>query len=209
MLTDDERKVVARAAELLLEHEAFDDRGTTALVIAQLHAIAAPTALATGTVQEMVQRMPVVEWRLGPDWYQLAVSLSTGRPAGTARWRHENAANWSSWGQPLGDIQQHLGQLARLVPAFAADVQPAARGPLIDRRYVCEACGSDHKEPMASVWPHPVIVLAGPYAGRMASATEWRRDNKPAWVRVVLGVDEHGAEIRENFAPCQVRLWKA
>lgn len=44
MLTDDERKTIEHAVEILLSHEVFDDRLSTAVVIAKLRAIAAPRA---------------------------------------------------------------------------------------------------------------------------------------------------------------------
>lgn len=86
----------------------------------------------TGPVGKLLGSHAIVEWYAAPDWYQARIAQHrTGTVKGAdLRWRHENARNWSSWGQPWGDPAQHMDQPARLVPAAEADADPNQRGPL-------------------------------------------------------------------------------
>lgn len=71
----------------------------------------------------------------------------------------------------------------------------------------CSSCGADHGAPPFACDPSIVIVLVGPHKGKLGAAIEWRRYGGPTWVRVVVGIDEGGREIRVNFDPCQLKEW--
>lgn len=70
--------------------------------------------------------------------------------------------------------------------------------------YLCPSCGIDHTKSNITKYPEIVTIRSGPHKGKIGAAIEWRRDGAPAWVRVIVGVDDHGFEIRENFDPCQL-----
>lgn len=73
-------------------------------------------------------------------------------------------------------------------------------------QYPCRSCGIDHTTSSITKYPAIVTIKSGPHKGKIGAAIEWRRDGAPAWMRVVIGVDDHGFEIRENFDPCQLFL---
>ena len=70
--------------------------------------------------------------------------------------------------------------------------------------YLCRSCGIDHTESGITEYPAIVTIKSGLHKGKIGIAIEWRRDGGPAWMRVIVGVDDHGFEIRENFDPCQL-----
>lgn len=72
----------------------------------------------------------------------------------------------------------------------------------------CPVCGVDHLEPPFELAPAPIVVItAGEHAGKIGPAVEWRRWDAPAWMAVVVGVDQDGFEISVHVAPCQLMKW--
>ena len=114
MLTDDERKTINHAADVL--GPSLRDLAT------RLRAIAAPRV---ATVGELLATAPVFEWFAGPDWWQARFTT-----AGVElRWRHPRALIWAPWAR-RGSMKPRMGFAARTVPASEADRDPSTRGPI-------------------------------------------------------------------------------
>jgi hypothetical protein len=116
MLTDDERKTINHAADVL--GPSLRDLAT------RLRAIAAPRV---ATVGELLATAPVgaiVEYldADGDIWHQVEFNATM-----TAHRRRIDA--WGGW--KLRDMpMRELRQRARLVPADQADLDPSTRGPI-------------------------------------------------------------------------------
>ena len=69
----------------------------------------------------------------------------------------------------------------------------------------CDVCKTVEHPPD---WPvkagTPVLIIDGPYKNRIGIALQWSRYAGPIYFRVLLGKDEDGFPLRENFRPCQI-----
>jgi hypothetical protein len=114
MLTDDERKTINHAADVL--GPSLRDLAT------RLRAIAAPRV---ATVGELLATAPVIEARTVFGWHQM-------RANGDQRAWSVKTSTWSGWGEAFhAEVSFRESTLpARLVPADQADLNPSTRGDL-------------------------------------------------------------------------------
>ena len=79
----------------------------------------------------------------------------------------------------------------------------------------CKACGVTHRSlpaiPFDQSAPLAVAahILTGPFMGRIGVVVEWSRYGTDLYYRIDLGRTPAGMAVRENYRPCEVRLWKA
>ena len=123
MLTDDERKTINHAADVL--GPSLRDLAT------RLRAIAAPRVATVGELLATARERGIVEFHEGSWWMQLTVF------GGIVRWRvHDVDDGWhpyiddpSSW-HCDEFVAFWMAKPARLVPADQADADPSTRGPI-------------------------------------------------------------------------------
>ncbi len=118
MLTDDERKTINHAADVL--GPSLRDLAT------RLRAIAAPRVATVGELLGTAPIGEVVEMSDGSQ-FRWIDGMRTGTGRVEARTWHSGA--WSDW-SPSVIIVYYLRAAARIVPASDADRDPSVRGPV-------------------------------------------------------------------------------
>lgn len=68
----------------------------------------------------------------------------------------------------------------------------------------CRICHHEHEPPKGPWRTQVFIVKNGKYKNQVGVMVEWRQMFEPLWYRLIVGHDNNGREIRENFNPCEL-----